>query len=184
MRFPAEASDAGKRLDQFVHEQLPQFSRSRIQDWIKSGRVAVNGQGQRPSYAVRSGDAVNVDPAEPPPLRAEPEPIPLSILYEDADLVAIDKAAGMVVHAGAGVHAGTLVNALLHHYGALSAVGGALRPGIVHRLDRYTSGGLLVGQNRYAQQSSGGQVSPRQGGELHLSPGDGMVKAESGRIDR
>src|SRR5215469_14612476 len=184
MRFPAEASDAGKRLDQFVHEQLPQFSRSRIQDWIKSGRVAVNGQGQRPSYAVRSGDAVNVDPAEPPPLRAEPEPIPLSILYEDADLVAIDKAAGMVVHAGAGVHAGTLVNALLHHYGALSAVGGALRPGIVHRLDRYTSGVLLVAKNDTAHQALAAQFSSRQVEKLYLSLVHGLVKAESGRIDR
>jgi 23S rRNA pseudouridine1911/1915/1917 synthase len=184
MRFRAGASDAGKRLDQLVHEQLPQFSRSRIQDWIKAARVEVNGQKQRASYAVHSGDAIDVEPAEPPPLRAEPEAIPLSILYEDKDVVAIDKPAGMVVHAGAGVHAGTLVNALLHHYGALSAVGGFLRPGIVHRLDRYTSGVLLVAKNDAAHHGLAAQFSSRQVEKLYLALVHGSVAAESGRIDR
>lgn len=184
MRLPAGTADAGKRLDQFVHDQMPQFSRSRIQDWIKAGRVEVNGQKQRSSYAVRSGDAIDVEPAEPPPLRAEPEAIPLSILYEDSDLVAIDKPAGMVVHAGAGVHAGTLVNALLHHYGALSAVGGALRPGIVHRLDRYTSGVLLVAKNDAAHHALAAQFSSRKVEKVYLALVHGSVKAESGRIDR
>jgi 23S rRNA pseudouridine1911/1915/1917 synthase len=184
MRFSAGASDAGKRLDQFVHDQLPEFSRSRIQEWIKAGLVQVNGQKQRPSYAVRSGDEIDVEPAEPPPLRAEPEAIPLSILYEDRDVVAIDKPAGMVVHAGAGVHAGTLVNALLHHYGALSAVGGALRPGIVHRLDRYTSGVLLVAKNDAAHHSLAAQFSSRKVEKVYLALVHGSMKAESGRIDR
>src|ERR1700682_3865680 len=152
MRVSAETPDAGKRLDQVTHERLPQFSRSRIQDWIKHGRLLVNGACERASYKVRAGDRIDVDPADPAPLAAEPEAIPLSILYEDNDLVAIDKPAGMVVHAGAGVHSGTVVNALLHRFAALSGGGGGLPPGIVHRLDRYTSGVILVAKNDAAHQ--------------------------------
>ena len=114
---------------------------------------------------MRAGEAIDVEPAEPPPLHATPEEIPLRVLYEDDDVVAIDKPAGMVVHAGAGVHSGTLVNALLHRFGALSGVGGALRPGIVHRLDRFTSGVLLVAKNDAAHQRAGGAVLRAAGGE-------------------
>ncbi len=184
MRLSAEPSDAGKRLDQWVHERLPQFSRARIQDWIKAGRVIVNGKQQRPSHAIRSGDAIDVEPAEPAPLRAIPEPIPLAVLYEDADVVAIDKPAGMVVHAGAGVHAGTLVNALLGRSSALSTVGGALRPGIVHRLDRYTSGVLLVAKNDAAHHALAAQFSARKVEKVYLALVHGSVKGESGSIDR
>ena len=120
---------------------------------------------RRASHAVRGGEPIDVEPAEPPPLHATPEEIPLRILYEDADVVAIDKPAGMVVHAGAGVHSGTLVNALLHRFAALSGVGGALRPGIVHRLDRYTSGVLLVAKNDAAHQRAGGAVLRPAGGK-------------------
>src|ERR1035437_10876328 len=126
-----------------LHERLPQYSRARIQQWIKGGRVLVNGVPARSSHPLRGGEAIDVEPAEAPPLRAVPEAIPLSVLYEDPDVVAIDKPAGMVVHAGAGVHSGTLVNALLHRFAALSGVGGARRPGILQRLDRFTSGVLL-----------------------------------------
>ena len=120
-----------------------------------------------------------MEPAEPPPLRAEPEAIPLTILYEDGDVVAIDKPAGMVVHAGAGVHSGTLVNALLHRFGALSAVGGEMRPGIVHRLDRYTSGVLLVAKNDAAHRKLAAQFSGRQRGEG--LPGAGAWRGETGK---
>ena len=106
-----------------------------------------------------------MEPAEPAPLHATPEDIPLHVLYEDADVVAIDKPAGMVVHAGAGVHSGTLVNALLHRFAELSGVGGALRPGIVHRLDRFTSGVLLVAKNDAAHQKLAAQFSGRAGRE-------------------
>jgi 23S rRNA pseudouridine1911/1915/1917 synthase len=184
MRLSVVVTDAGKRLDQVVHEHLPQFSRSRIQDWIKQGRVRVNGSMERPSHAVRAGDAIDVEPAEAPPLNAAPEPIPLTILYEDADLVAIDKPAGMVVHAGAGVSAGTLVNALLYRYENLSGLGGAIRPGIVHRLDRFTSGVLLVAKNDAAHQSLAAQFAARNVEKVYLALVHGIVKAESGRIDR
>lgn len=184
IRLRAEPEDAGKRLDQLIHERLPQFSRARIQQWIRDGRVLVNGSAGRPSRPVRAGETIAVEPAEPPPLHASPEDIPLHVLYENSDLVAIDKPAGMVVHAGAGVHSGTLVNALLHRFEALSEVGGALRPGIVHRLDRYTSGVLLVAKNDAAHQSLAEQFSTRRVEKTYIALVHGAVKAESGRIDR
>jgi 23S rRNA pseudouridine1911/1915/1917 synthase len=184
VRLRTEPEDAGKRLDQVVQERLGQFSRSRIQQWIRAGRVLVGGMPQRPSHLVQAGESIEVEPAEAPPLNATPEDIPLRILYEDGDLVAIDKAAGMVVHAGAGIHSGTLVNALLHRFGALSGVAGALRPGIVHRLDRYTSGVLLVAKNDAAHQSLAGQFSSRQVEKTYVALVHGQVKQEAGRIDR
>jgi len=184
VQFTVTTPDAGKRLDLFLHQQLPQFSRSRIQDWIEEGRVQVNRGKTRASYAVRVSDAIDVQPAEPPPLHAVAEDIPLTVLYEDDDLVAIDKPAGMVVHAGAGVHSGTLVNALLHRFKALSGVGGALRPGIVHRLDRYTSGIILVAKNDAAHQKLAAQFSGRQVEKIYLGMVHGEVKQEQGRIER
>ena len=184
MRLSVESGDAGKRLDQLVHERLPQFSRSRIQEWIKAGRVQVNQRQERPSHLVRAGDSIEVEPAEPAPLRAVPEAIPLVVLYEDDDLVAIDKPAGMVVHAGAGVHSGTLVNALVHRFGALSEVAGVLRPGIVHRLDRFTSGVILVAKNDAAHQALAAQFSGRQVEKVYLALVHGVVKTETGRIER
>jgi 23S rRNA pseudouridine1911/1915/1917 synthase len=182
--FTADRGDAGRRIDQVLHERLPQYSRSRIQQWIRNGRVLVNGAAARASYLLRGGESIQVEPAEPPPLRAEPEEIPLTILYEDDDVVAVDKPAGMVVHAGAGVHSGTLVNALLHRFGALSAVGGEMRPGIVHRLDRYTSGVILVAKNDAAHQKLAAQFSGRRVEKVYLALVHGVVKQESGVIDR
>src|SRR6185369_7651881 len=118
------------------------------------------------------------------PLHASPEDIPLSVLYEDNDVVAIDKPAGMVVHAGAGVHSGTLVNALLHRFEALSGVGGSLRPGIVHRLDRYTSGVLLVAKNDTAHQYLAKQFSSREVEKVYLAMVHGAVHPEHARIDK
>jgi 23S rRNA pseudouridine1911/1915/1917 synthase len=184
VRLRTEPQDAGKRLDQVVHERLPQYSRSRIQQWIRQGRVLVNGTPGRPARLIRAGESIEVEPAEAPPLHASPEDIPLAVLYEDGDLVAIDKPAGMVVHAGAGIHAGTLVNALLHRFGALSEVGGALRPGIVHRLDRYTSGVLLVAKNDGAHRALAEQFAGRQVEKTYLALVHGAVKQEKGRIDR
>jgi 23S rRNA pseudouridine1911/1915/1917 synthase len=184
LRLTAEAGDAGKRLDHLLHERLPEHSRSRIQEWIKGQRVRVNGAAVRPSHAVRAGEAIEVEPAEAPPLRAVAEEIPLTVLWEDADVVAIDKPAGMVVHAGAGVHSGTLVNALLHRFRALSEVGGTLRPGIVHRLDRFTSGVLLVAKNDRAHQALAAQFAGRQVEKTYLALVHGEVAAETGRIER
>ncbi len=184
MRFIADAGDAGKRLDLVLHERLPAFSRARIQEWIKAGRALVEGAPARPSRAMRAGEVIEVEPAEPAPLRAAPEAIPLTVLYEDEDLAAVDKPAGMVVHAGAGVHAGTLVNALLHRFGSLSGAGGPLRPGIVHRLDRYTSGVMLVAKNDSAHRRLAGQFSGREVEKTYVALAHGRVPRETGKIER
>jgi 23S rRNA pseudouridine1911/1915/1917 synthase len=184
VNLSAEPQDAGRRLDQWLHERLPEHSRSRIQQWIQASRVRVNGGPARSSYALKPGDAIEVEPVEAPPLRAEPEAIPLAVLYEDADVVAIDKPAGMVVHAGAGVHTGTLVNALVHRFGTLSGIGGELRPGIVHRLDRFTSGVLLVAKSDAAHRALAEQFAGREVEKVYLAMVHGHLPAESGRIDR
>ena len=184
MQFSAGKEHAGKRLDQVLHQRLPEFSRSRLQDWIKSGRVLVNGVAGRSSRVLREGDQVDVEPAELTPLHAVAEPIPLRVIYEDPDFVAIDKPAGMVVHAGAGVHSGTVVNALLHRFQTLSALGGDLRPGIVHRLDRYTSGVLLVARNDAAHRALAEQFAGRQVEKTYLALVHGTVRGEHGRIEK
>ena len=184
MQFSALAEHTGRRLDLVLHEQFPAISRSRLQDWIKRGRVLVNGAPARASRTLREGDRIEVEPGDLPPLRAEPEAIPLRVLYEDQDLVAIDKPAGMVVHAGAGVHTGTLVNALLARFRSLSALGGDLRPGIVHRLDRFTSGVLLVAKND-ARTAHSPRISPAARSKRRTWRwSHGAVKADTGRIEK
>lgn len=177
-------SDAGKRLDVFLQERLGGYSRSRLQQWIREGRVRVDGTAERPSRRLRGGETVEVEPAELRPLRAVPEEIPLRILYQDDDVIAVDKPAGMVVHAGAGAHSGTLVNALLHHFGSLSQLGGELRPGIVHRLDRYTSGVLLVARSDAAHRKLAEQFAARMVEKVYLALVHGRVKGEQGRIEK
>lgn len=168
----------------FLQERLADYSRSRVQQWVKDGRVWVNGVAGRPSYRLRGNETVEVEPAELPPLRAVPEEIPLRILYEDEDVIAVDKPAGMVVHAGAGARSGTLVNALLHHFGSLSQLGGELRPGIVHRLDRYTSGVLLVARTDAAHRKLAEQFAARKVEKVYLALVHGTVKGEQGRIEK
>src|SRR2546429_9782431 len=144
---------AGGRLDHFRQRQSPEYSRSRLQEWIKAGRVLVNGSAARASHTLRQDDALEVEPAPPAPLTAAPEAIPLDVLYEDSDLVAINKPAGMVVHAGAGGRSGTPVNAPLHRVQAPLTSAGDLRPGNGHRRARYTNG-VLVGAKNVAAQSN------------------------------
>lgn len=182
MRFDPAKEAAGKRLDHYLAEVLPQFSRSRIQDWIKADRVTVNGAASRPSYVLRGGEVVEVTPAEPPPLKAVPEDIPVEVLYADEHIIAINKPAGMVVHAGAGRHTGTLVNALLHKFQSLSAVGGDERPGIVHRLDRDTSGVLLVARTDQAHRALAEQFAGRTVEKTYLALVQGRVAQDHGHI--
>ena len=182
MEVTAGGEDAGKRLDSFLHERLPQFSRSRLQSWIKDGRVLIGAEQTRPSYVLRGNETVSVEPAAREPLRAEAEELPLKVLYEDEDVVVVNKAAGMVVHAGAGNTAGTLVNALLHHFGKLSRINGDLRPGIVHRLDRETSGVLVVARTDRAHQSLARQFHDREVEKSYLALVHGRMKQREGRI--
>jgi 23S rRNA pseudouridine1911/1915/1917 synthase len=144
----------------------------------------VDGVVQRASYVIRGAEEIDATPIASLPLKATPEDIDLKILYEDDDLVAIDKPAGMVVHAGAGVYAGTVVNALLHRFQKLSTVGGEMRPGIVHRLDRFTSGVLLVAKNDAAHQNLSGQFASRQVRKVYLTMVHGAIAAQTLRIDK
>jgi 23S rRNA pseudouridine1911/1915/1917 synthase len=180
--FAATPRDTGKRLDHFLLEQLPQYSRSRLQSWIKSGRVLVNGAAAKASFVLRGGENIEVSPGDLTPLKATPEDLPLDILYEDDAVIAINKPAGIVVHAGAGNHSGTLVNRLVHHFASLSKVGGDLRPGIVHRLDKGTSGVLLVARTDAAHQALAAQFSGRTVEKTYLALAHGDMRAESGRI--
>ena len=179
----ASTLDRGKRLDQFLHERLPQYSRSRLQDWIERGLVTINGSPEKHSYLLKGAERIHVQPGELAPLRATPEDLPLEVLYEDTDVIAINKPAGMVVHAGAGRHSGTLVNAVLHRFGKLSGVGGDLRPGIVHRLDRFTSGVILVARTDAAHRNLAGQFAARQVEKTYVALVHGSVKNDQGRIN-
>jgi 23S rRNA pseudouridine1911/1915/1917 synthase len=182
--FATGLRDAGQRLDHYLQGRLPQYSRSRLQDWIKAERVTVNGAAAKASLLLRGGERIEVSPADLPPLRAAPEDLPLEILYQDAAVIAVDKPAGLVVHAGAGAHSGTLVNRLVHHFAALSHVGGELRPGIVHRLDKGTSGVLLVARNDSAHQALAAQFAARTVEKTYLALVQGRVRAETGRITK
>jgi 23S rRNA pseudouridine1911/1915/1917 synthase len=204
--FPAGEADRGKRLDVFLSERLPELSRSRIQELLRGGKAGVEPgstqtgsadgatagrsilehqverQAVKPGYRLRGDERLWIAVEPRPPLRAFPEPLALKILHEDDDVAVIDKPAGMTVHIGAGVISGTLVNALLHHFQSLSGVGGNLRPGIVHRLDKYTSGVLLVAKNDSAHRNLAEQFSGREIEKDYLALVHGAVKKHEGTI--
>jgi len=180
--FDVLSDDAGKRLDHYLQAHFAEHSRSRLQSWIRGGQVLVNGAEARASLVLRGGERVDVSPVAPPPLAATAEDLPIEVLYQDAAVIAINKPAGLVVHAGAGAHSGTLVNRLVHHFQSLSNVGGELRPGIVHRLDRGTSGVLLVARNDAAHRALAEQFAGRTVEKTYLALVEGRVPAESGRI--
>lgn len=177
-------SAGGSRLDAGLSRQFPNYSRARLQEWIRAGHVLVNGRPAKSAQILKGGETVLVQPVAPMPLKASPEDIALKILFDDDDLVAIDKPAGMTVHAGAGIHSGTLVNALLYHFGQLSTVGGDLRPGIVHRLDRFTSGVLLVAKHDRAHRDLAAQFAARKVRKIYLALVNGVLPVETGRIEK
>ena len=178
------ADTAGERLDAFLAARLPDLSRSRIQVLIREQYIIVNGQPAKPRDPVKTGDRIAIALPEAVPLDAEPQDIPLDILFEDDDLVVLNKAHGMVVHPAPGNPDGTLVNALLHHCkGKLSGIGGVERPGIVHRLDKDTSGCLVVAKSDAAHQSLVTQFSERSTMEkIYLAVTQGVPKPEKGTI--
>jgi 23S rRNA pseudouridine1911/1915/1917 synthase len=182
------SEDAGKRLDQFLANRMAAVSRARVQELIADGKVVVNDAAAKPSLKLRGGEHITVlGSAERPPLRAIAEDIPLDIAFEDDDLAVINKPAGMMVHAGAGAtedqrNRGTLVNALLHHFATLSAVGGEMRPGIVHRLDKQTSGLIVVAKNDEAHRKLAGQFARREVKKTYLALLHGWPKRDRGTI--
>jgi 23S rRNA pseudouridine1911/1915/1917 synthase len=180
----AGEKDVNKRLDHFLQEQLPEYSRSRLQAWVKDGHVAVDGVPAKVSHQLRGGERVEVQPANLTPLKATPENLPVEVLYEDDAVLAINKPAGMVVHAGAGNHDGTLVNRLVHRFQGLSHVGGDLRPGIVHRLDKDTSGVILVARTDAAHRSLAAQFSERTVDKTYLALVRGRIQDETGRVTK
>lgn len=183
------AEESGKRLDQFLALYLENVSRSRIQLLLEQGDVLVDGKAAKASLRLRGGESISVLAApQPPPLRAIPEDIPLDIVYEDNDLAVVNKPAGMMVHAGAGAtederNRGTLVNAILHHFASLSSTGGELRPGIVHRLDKETSGLIVIAKNDLAHQRLAEMFAQREVHKTYLALVHGEVEKEFGTIN-
>lgn len=183
-RFAVGAAHAGDRLDQFLTAHLQDVSRARVQQLIEQQRVLVDGHVVKPSGKLRPGTTITViGEATLPPLRAEAEDIPLDIVFEDEFLAVVNKPAGMMVHAGSGAtedarNRGTLVNALLHHMASLSSAGGALRPGIVHRLDKQTSGLVLVAKDDRTHRRLGEMFARREVHKTYLALVHGHVKLE------
>jgi len=174
---------AGLRLDRFLALELTDFSRSRLQTLIETGFVRLNSQRPRTRELVRAGDVIQLEVPELQKIEAAPEAIAFPILFEDDDLLVIDKPAGMVVHPGAGNQEHTLVNALLSHCGSLSAIGGQERPGIVHRLDKETSGCLVVAKNDVTHRDLSKQFAARTVKKIYLALVAGRLEKESGTID-
>src|SRR5438309_1091453 len=183
-RFTASAEDAGRRLDLYLASRLPDLSRTRIQELIEQGHVRISERLARSAQRVAPGDVIDIEILPRPPLRAAPEEISLDVLYEDEDVIVVNKPAGMVVHAGAGATGGTLVNALLHHFGTLSSLGGNLRPGIVHRLDRGTSGAMVVARTDAAHRVLAEQFRSRVVSKTYIALLHGRMSRDAGTIER
>ncbi len=181
--FVAAESEAGQRLDQQIASRFSSISRTRVQELIEAGLVLVNSRPAKGSHRLRTGERIQIQIQPRPPLRAEAESIPLDILYEDDDVIAVNKPAGMTVHSGAGTTRGTLVNALLGRGQVLSQGGDALRPGIVHRLDKDTSGIILVAKNDAAHAKLSEAFRQRQIKKIYLALVQGLLKQDRGTID-
>jgi len=169
-------------LDVFLARTTDGFSRSRIKALIESGHILLNGKTCRPSEQVRSGDSIVISEPEPEPIELEAQDIPLKILFEDQHLLVVDKPAGMVVHPGAGIREGTLVNALLHHIENLSGIGGKFRPGLVHRLDKETSGCLAVAKDDRTHLRLSSQFAGHSIRKFYLAMCAGRFRERHGEI--
>ena len=185
MNWVAGSADRGTRLDRFVSRGFEDASRSLVSQWIRSGRVSVDGEVVRkPARRLRGHEVVTARPAPRPPLRARPEDIEVRVLHEDEHLAVIDKSAGMAVHAGAGRQSGTLVNALLHRFDRLSGASGPARPGIVHRLDRFTSGAMVVAKSDRAHRRLQEQFRRREVVKRYWAAVEGRLPAKPHLLPR
>jgi 23S rRNA pseudouridine1911/1915/1917 synthase len=188
LQFRVEEAEAGRRLDRFLQERIPDHSRSALQRLIKKGLVLVAGASGKGGRSLKPGETVEITLPAPEPLELEPEDIPVEIVYEDEHLAVINKPAGLVVHPAVGNRTGTLVHALLFHLGDLSGIGGKLRPGIVHRLDKDTSGLMLVAKSDPAHTALVAAIAAREVKREYLalvwgelSEAEGLVDAPLGR---
>ena len=180
--FKVDSDSSRERLDIFLSVQQTEISRSRLKKLIVEGRVTVNGVEQRAGYKVRAGDRIMIQVPSPVGLDTSPEAIPLNIIFEDEYLIALDKPVGMVVHPAPGHSSGTLVNALLHHCNDLSGIGGVERPGIVHRLDKDTSGLVIAAKTESAHKNLARQFKKREIRKEYLAIVKGNVKKDKGSI--
>jgi 23S rRNA pseudouridine1911/1915/1917 synthase len=176
-------AQAGARLDQFLTQTLG-WSRARLQKLLKAGLVTINGEARAAAYRVRAGETVSVQVPEPAPSHLLPEALALDIIYEDRDLLVLNKPPGLVVHPGAGHRDGTLLNALLHHCPELAEIGEVSRPGLVHRLDKDTSGLLVVAKTALAHQALVGQFAARETKKQYLALVWGRLAETEGLIDQ
>ncbi len=184
MKVTVNKGESEQRLDLYLLQKIPaKISRSFVQRAIKEGKVTVNGKPQKPSYKVKPQDVIVIPDPEPVmPITVEPQQIELEILYEDSDIVVINKPAGMIVHPIPSHTSGTLVNALLYHCRDLQGIGGQLRPGIVHRLDKDTSGVIVVAKNDLAHQSLSYQFKERKTFKMYLAIVEGFVERPQGDV--
>ena len=177
-------SDAGRRLDGFLASTIPELSRSRIQNLCDGGKVLVDGKKAKKNLRLSGGELITVDIPEPEPVELVPQDIPLDIIYEDDCLLVINKPKGMVVHPAPGHPDGTVVNAVMYHCGgSLSGIGGELRPGIVHRIDKDTSGLLVVAKNDMAHAGLAAQLKDKSLSRIYEAIAVGRIRDDSGRID-
>ena len=182
-KIVAGIEDAGERLDSFVASALPDISRSYSKKLITDGKVLVNDSKAKPSYCVSEDDAISVQIQDPKPTKVQAQDIPIDIVYEDDDVIVINKARGMVVHPSAGHEDGTLVNALLYHCGSMPVIGGETRPGIVHRIDKDTTGLLVVAKNDKAHLSLSEQIREKSASRKYKALVEGVIKDDSGEVD-
>jgi 23S rRNA pseudouridine1911/1915/1917 synthase len=176
------ADKDGERLDVFLVRQQPELSRAHVQKLIASGEVLVDGRARKANFKLKAGASVSFKLPEAAPIEVKPEDIPLDILYEDEDIIVVNKARGMVVHPAAGVDSGTLVNALLFHCHDLSGINGEIRPGIVHRLDKDTSGVMVAAKNDKAHLNLAEQIGTKTAHRSYLAVVHGNIKEEAGII--
>ena len=183
LSFVAGEEDAGARLDAFLAARVEGVSRSTLKRVIDDGDVLVSGRAAKPSHKLKAGERVEVELPAPPPSEIEPEEIPLDILHEDEEVVVVNKPSGLVVHPAAGVPSGTLANALAFHFARLPDRGGALRPGIVHRLDRDTSGAIVVAKTARAHENLSDQFRARTVFKSYVALVHGATREERGKVE-
>ena len=184
MKQQIVVTDAGKRLDKLISEQLPELTRSAVQHLMQDGCVTIAGKPVKKNTRASAGDVITVELPEPREVEIEPENIPLDIVYEDEDIIVVNKPKGMVVHPAPGNWSGTLVNALMYHCGdSLSGINGEIRPGIVHRIDKDTSGLLVVAKNDRAHQSLAEQIKVHSAGRRYFAVVYGTPREQKGTVN-
>ncbi|MBU9712443.1 RluA family pseudouridine synthase [Evansella tamaricis] len=181
--FKIKTEEKGIRLDKYISEQFPQWSRSLIQQWIKDGNVVVNGVATKSNYKIAYGDEIEITEPDLEPLNVEAEEMNLDIVYEDSDVLVVNKPRGMVVHPAPGHHRGTLVNGLMAHCKDLSGINGVMRPGIVHRIDKDTSGLLMVAKNDLAHESLVEQLKNKTTKRMYSAIVSGVIPHDKGTVD-